>query len=143
MSQDTTVNNLVINKMTRAQYLAAAKSPTELYYVTDEEYLRTSLSTSSGSAVYSGTKLGETITFTISWVRLGKAVIVNAQGAIPEYSGNATLSKTSGDSLPAPATDLIVEHIDVCPITLTTSDTIIVNNNGGSRNAACFSYVCA
>lgn len=38
MAQDTNLNTLIINKMTKAQYNAAEKSDSELYMVTDETY---------------------------------------------------------------------------------------------------------
>lgn len=38
MAQDTNLNTLIINKMTKAQYNAAEKSDNELYMVTDETY---------------------------------------------------------------------------------------------------------
>lgn len=38
MAQDTNLNTLIINKMTKEQYNAAEKSDSELYMVTDETY---------------------------------------------------------------------------------------------------------
>lgn len=38
MAQDTNLNTLIINKLTKAQYNAAEKSDNELYMVTDETY---------------------------------------------------------------------------------------------------------
>lgn len=38
MAQDTNLNTLIINKMTKAQYNSAEKSDNELYMVTDETY---------------------------------------------------------------------------------------------------------
>lgn len=36
MATDTNVKSLIINKMTKAQYDAATKSPNELYFVTGD-----------------------------------------------------------------------------------------------------------
>lgn len=47
MSQTTNVSNLVINKLTQAQYDSITPSSTELYFITDDE--------ESNLEIYSGT----------------------------------------------------------------------------------------
>lgn len=63
MPTDTNIPNLVINKLTSAQYSSATKSATELYLITDDDTyqtksnLVTSVSSSSTNAQYPSAKL--------------------------------------------------------------------------------------
>lgn len=56
MSQDTNVENLIINKLTRAQYESiATPDPTQLYFITDEVISSADVTTALGYTPYNAT----------------------------------------------------------------------------------------
>ena len=67
MSQDTNVENLIINKLTRAQYESiATPDPTQLYFITDEVISSSDVTTALGYTPYNAANPSGYITASVN-----------------------------------------------------------------------------
>jgi hypothetical protein len=84
MTTETTVSNLKINKLTKAQYNTITPSDTELYFVTDEgpssyEATNPALTPSSDICTWTIThSLGETVSISVYSTSTGEEVLSQA-----------------------------------------------------------------
>lgn len=136
MAQDTDVKNLIINKLTRAQYESIANpDPTQLYFITDEVISSTDVTNALGYTPYnSSNPNGYTSNEgTVTSVNNVQPVNGNVTISIPDVSNfvtNSSLTTTLGDYAP------LYSNVDFNSLTLDNSATFSVNTDAetGDKN---------
>ena len=133
MSQDTNVENLIINKLTRAQYESiATPDPTQLYFITDEVISSADVIAALGYTPYNATNPAGYISGITS------SDVTTALGYTPENASNKVTSiSSSSTNTQYPSAKLVYDQLAGKQPTLVSGTNIkTVNNNSllGSGN---------
>ena len=115
---DTEVSQLIINRLTRAQYESIVPSDTELYFVTDEDLSLPSFPTTEGNYVLRSTVTSEG-TGTASWSSIGDFPEISS---IYGVSGTLTIKASDWSSGKCTATIDGLNDTDALIVSGSTSE---------------------